>query len=140
MILLDTNVISEVMQLRPNPAVIAWLNAQPQLSVWTSSVSVFEIEVGISALPVGRRRSGLEAAFETLLEMVVENRIATFDFAAAREAARLQDARRRAGQTGEWKDTMIAGIAIAQRATLATRNTRHFDDLPTPVINPWDFK
>lgn len=139
-ILLDSNVISEIMRVGPNPEVIAWLNAQPQLSVWTSSVTVLEIEAGLGVMPRGRRRSDREKAFELLLETVLENRIAAFDFTAAREAARLASARQRSGRMSEWRDTMIAGIAIAQRATLATRNIRHFDDLSTPVVNPWDHK
>ena len=140
MILLDTNVVSELMRLLPDPGVIDWLNAQPRLSVWTSSITVLEIDAGLGVMPPGRRRSDRERAFETLLQSVLQNRIAAFDLSAAREAARLASARKRAGRIGEWHDTMIAGIAIAQRASLATRNTRHFDDLPTPVVNPWEPK
>jgi predicted nucleic acid-binding protein len=136
-ILLDTNVLSEIMRPRPAPEVIAWLNTLPQLSVWTSSITVFEIEAGLGILPVGRRRSEMEEAFARLLSTVLQNRIAPFDFAAAHEAARLGSVRRGDGRTGDRGDTMIAGIAISPRATLATRNIRHFDDLPTPVVNPW---
>lgn len=140
MILLDTNVVSEMMRVRAEFAVINWFNAQPPRSVWTSSVTVLEIEAGLGILTLGNRRSDLEKAFELLLATVLQNRVAAFDLAAAREAASLSAVRHRDGRRGEWHDTMIAGIAIAQRATLATRNTRHFDDLPTPVINPWDCK
>ncbi len=138
MILLDTNVLSEIMRIRPNPDVIGWLDAQTPSSVWTTSVTILEIESGLGMMPEGRRRFDREMAFERLLRTVLENRIAAFDFAAAREAALLSCARQRAGRVGDWGDTMIAGIAIAQRATLATRNVRHFDDLPTPAINPWE--
>lgn len=137
MILLDSNVISEIMRPRPDSSVIAWLDEQPQLSVWTTAISVLEIEAGLGVMPPGRRRATMEQKFGLLLDTVFSHRIASFDFAAARQAARLASSRQRSGQTGDWRDTMIAGIAIVHRASLATRNLRHFNDLPTPVVNPW---
>jgi predicted nucleic acid-binding protein len=67
----------------------------------------------------------------------MERRVLPFDEAAAEEAALLMGARHRSGRPGELRDTMIASIALAQRATLATRNVRHFDDLDVPVVDPW---
>jgi predicted nucleic acid-binding protein len=85
----------------------------------------------------GRRRAQREAAFARLIEENFENRVLQFDYAAAEETALLMGARHRSGRTGELRDNMIAGIALAQRAMLATRNVRHFDDLRVALVNPW---
>ena len=138
MILLDTNVLSELMLPAPERAVVRWLDSQPRQSVWTTSVTLFEVELGLAQLPVGRRRDNLTSTFARLIEDWIDRRIVVFDAASARLAAELGAERQRRGQASELRDTMIAGIALAQRATLATRNIRHFDDLATPVVNPWD--
>ncbi len=75
-------------------------------------------------------------AFETVLDKI-EHRIAPFDTVAATEAADLMAARRRKGRPGDLRDTMIAGIVLARHATLATRNTSHFEDLSVPIVDPW---
>jgi predicted nucleic acid-binding protein len=137
MIILDTNVLSAVMSSVPNRRVIAWLDKQPQISLWTNSVTVLEIRYGLQILPAGKRRTALMGAFERVLAELLERRISPFDAAAAREASDLMATRHRLGRTVELRDTMIAGIALACRATLATRNTAHFDDLSVPVINPF---
>jgi predicted nucleic acid-binding protein len=80
----------------------------------------------------------LESAFAELLEEDLEHRILSFDAAAAERATILAAERQRAGRTVDFRDTQIAGIVEARQATLATRNVRHFDDLDTPVVNPWD--
>ena len=98
---------------------------------------MFEVRFGLESLPVGRRRTRLEQGFEAVLREDLDGRIVPFDTSAAEEAAALMASRRRAGRQGELRDTMIAGIAIARRATLATRNIRHFNDLPVLVIDPW---
>jgi predicted nucleic acid-binding protein len=134
MIILDTNVLSAVMA--SETAVVAWLDRQSSSSVWTTSVTVYEIRSGLMAMPAGRRRTERETAFDNIIETDLENRVLSFDRAAAEEAARLTAERRRIGRPGESRDTMIAGIAVAQRATLATRNIRHFDDLSITVVDP----
>jgi predicted nucleic acid-binding protein len=136
-IILDTNVLSALMSGSPDEAVTLWLNAQPSLSIWTTAITLFEIKLGLAAMPSGRRRASLERDFHRCFTDILEARILDFDPAAAQEAATLEGRRRRDGRTHELRDTMIAGIAVAQRATLATRNTRHFGDLPVPVVNPW---
>ena len=136
MIILDTNVISALMQDPPDPSVVAWLDHQPRSSLWTSAITVFEIELGLQILPPGKKRATLTRVFEQILENI-DRRIAHFDDEAARQAADLAALRRRSGRTGEFRDTMIAGIVIARHATLATRNVAHFPDLSSPVINPW---
>ena len=138
MVILDTNVISALMHQRPPPAVRRWLDRQAELSVWTTSITVFEIRSGIEVLPVSRRRRSLEAEFERVIEDDIERRIVSFDNAAASAAASLIAERKRAGRPGDLRDTMIAGIVIASHATLATHNTRHFADLTVPLVNPWN--
>jgi hypothetical protein len=98
---------------------------------------LLEIQFGIERLPIGRRRSALTIALEQVLVLDIEGRVLPFDADAAAETAVLMAERQRTGRTGDLRDSMIAGIAIAHRATLATRNTRHFSDLPVPVVDPW---
>ena len=136
MILLDTNVLSELMQRRPEPAVIAWLDAQASDSIWITSVTLFEAQFGIAALADGRRKDALLDSLEALLSEDLQHRVAGFDSSAAQHAARLAAERKRLGRPVDMRDTFIAGIALAQGATLATRNTRHFEDLPS-VVDPW---
>ena len=88
-------------------------------------------------MPVGKRRAALMRAFETVLADKIGRRIAPFDTAAAQQAGDLMAVRHKQGRPGELRDTMIAGIVLACHATLATRNTSHFEDLSVPVINPW---
>src|SRR5271166_1922509 len=134
MVILDTNVISALMHQRPPETVRHWLDRQAELSIWTTSITIFEIRAGIEVLPPSRRRRSLEAEFERVIEDDIERRIVPFDVAAASAAALLMGERRRAGRTGDLRDTMIAGIVIASHATLATHNTRHFADLSVPVV------
>jgi predicted nucleic acid-binding protein len=135
MIILDTNVLSAAMA--SDAVVVAWLDRQSPSSVWTTTVNIFEIRSGLMAMPTGRRRAARELAFNDIIENDLEGRILPFDRAAAEEAAKLMADRRRIGRPVDSRDTMIAGIAIAQHATLATRNARHFDDLSGRVVDPW---
>ena len=137
MIILDTNVLSALMRQTPEAPVVAWLDRQPAESVWITSVTLFEARLGLALLPKGRRRQALETAFAQLLKEDLEDRVLDFDSAAATEAALLAAGRQKSGRPVDMRDTRIAGIALARRATLATRNVRHFQDLRVPVINPW---
>lgn len=137
MILLDTNVLSALMRQKPDTEVIQWLDRQPRTSVWTTAITVFEIRFGLQVMATGKRRSLLLAAFDRLLNEMIEQRIAHFDNAAAQQAADLMAARQKQGRSGELRDTMIAGIVLASHATLATRNVKHFDDIASSVVNPW---
>ena len=138
MILLDTNVLSALMLARPDPIVVAWLDTQPPESVWTTAVTVFEIRFEIEILPAGRRRKAIEKAFADMLRDDLDGRVASFDVEAATAAAELAARRQRHGQPVELRDTQIAGIALARRATLATRNVRHFQGLAVSVVSPWE--
>ncbi len=137
MIILDTNVLSALMRSTPEPPVVAWLDGQATESVWLTSITVFESRLGLALLPPGKRRRSLEDSFERLLADDLGQRVLPFDAEAAAQAAFIGAARQRAGRPVDMRDTQIAGIAVARRATLVTRNLRHFDDLPTPVISPW---
>jgi predicted nucleic acid-binding protein len=137
MIILDTNVLSALMSRIPDKLVIRWLDKQPRTSIWITSVTVLEIGFGLELMPAGKRRASLLQAFETVLAEKIDVRIAPFDAAAAQLAGNLMAVRQKKGRPGDLRDTMIAGIALAFQATLATRNTAHFEDLSVPVINPW---
>jgi toxin FitB len=136
MIVLDTNVISALTRPAPDRAVVDWLDAQPRVSLWTTSVTIFELRLGVAIMPLGRRDI-ITAIADRIVADIIEGRVLPFDTLAAEAAAFLAAVRRRQGRSGEFRGTMIAGIAISRRATLATRNIRHFADLPTPVIDPW---
>ncbi len=136
MIVLDTNVLSALMNESPERRVIDWLDKQPRTSIWTTAVTVLEIRFGLQILPGGKRRVRLMRAFEQLLEKI-EDRVLTFDRIAAEAAGDLMAWRRSKGRPVDLRDTMIAGIVLAQHASMATRNVAHFDDLSIPVVNPW---
>jgi toxin FitB len=137
MIILDTNVLSALMRNPPDAAVVAWLDLQAAESIWITSITLFETRLGLALLPKSRRRQALEAAFARTLSEDLENRVLDFDSAAAAEAASLAAIRQKAGRPVDVRDTLIAGIALARRATLATRNVRHFQDLKLLLLNPW---
>ena len=138
MIILDTNVLSALMQARPDVSVVSWLDSQPYESIWITSITLFEGRLGLALLPKGKRRQTLEASFTQLVEQDLENRVLDFDSAAATEAAALAADRRKAGRPVDIRDTLIAGIALARGAALATRNVRHFSDLRVPLVDPWE--
>ena len=136
MIILDTDVLSALMRDRPEPNVINWLDHQPRTSLWTTSINVLELRLGWQILEPGKRRTFIQQAFAIILEKIGQ-RIASFDSAAAQQAADLMAIRRRKGRPGDLRDTMIAGIVLANHARLATRNTSHFEDIAAEITNPW---
>lgn len=137
MVILDTNVLSALMQSPAEPQVVAWLDDQPAESVWITSITLFEARYGLELLAAGQRKSLLQERFEQILKDDLENRVLVFDASAAAEAASLAAGRKTNGRPVDMRDTFIAGIALARRATLATRNLKHFADLSVPVVNPW---
>ena len=137
MIILDTNVLSALMRSEPDKNVISWLDRQAPESIWITSITEFESRYGMALLPDGKRKKTLENAFTRLLKEDLDGRVLPFDSAAAGEAALLAARWQQAGQPVDMRDTQIAGIALARRASIATRNTRHFSDLSVEVVNPW---
>ena len=137
MVVLDTNVVSALMHQPAHPTVVEWLDSQPRVSIWTTSITLMEDRYGIESLAPGRRKTRLYQALDRLISEKIEHRIAAFDAAAASSAALLMADRKRTGRPGDLRDTMIAGIVIASHATLATHNIRHFADFPVPVVDHW---
>jgi toxin FitB len=135
-ILLDTNMISAFIRTEPDQAVTSWLDLQPPESMWTTSISVFELRFGVELLAFGRRRQSLEDALTKALEEDFDGRVIPFDVEAAQAAGRIGVARRHLGRTVEIRDLQIAGIAYARKAKLATRNIRHFEGLGLELIDP----
>ncbi len=137
MIILDTNVLSALMQSKPESVVVSWLDQIPNESVWITSITLFEARYGLALLPEGIKQKTLTAQFESIVEIELEGRVLLFDQVASEQAACLAAVRRKNGYTVDMRDTFIAGIVLAKKATLATRNIKHFSDLPINVVNPW---
>jgi toxin FitB len=137
-VILDTNVVSEL--LRPTPAaqVEAWLAGQDGASVYFTAVGEAELRHGLAILPAGKRREGLTRAVEGILENEFRDRVLAFDRAAARAYAGIAAERRAAGRPISQFDCQIAAIARANDATVATRNTADFTGCGIAVIDPWN--
>lgn len=138
MIVLDTNVLSALMRDTPDPAVVEWLDNQPAESIWTTSVTVFEIRTGIDLLAPSRRRKRLDEIFAQLLSEDLDGRVQSFDLTAAMAAGTIAASQQRIGRAVEIRDVQIAAIAVSRHATVATRNTRHFDGIGVDLVDPWD--
>jgi predicted nucleic acid-binding protein len=136
MIILDTNVLSEFMKLRPHASVVAWLDRQDAGSVWTTSITVFEVEFGLQRMPAGKRRSEREGMFQDMIAAVLRGRVLPFDRPAAVAAGAISAALEAQGRPVEIRDVQIAGIARARNATVATRKVPHFDQA-CDVFNPF---
>lgn len=138
MILLDTNVLSEVMRARPEPRVLDWLDAQDAAAIWISAVTWAEIELGVASLPAGKRRDALAAAAHAMLRERFAQRCLAFDARAASHYARIVASRTRAGRPITVEDAQIAAIALSHDATLATRNGRDFSGIDgLDLVDPW---
>ena len=116
---------------------IAWLDGQPPESIWTTTITVFEIRFGLEILARGRKRKALEVAFASALDEDLGGRVLPFDRAAAEAASAIAARQREAGRPVEIRDVQIAGIAAARKATLATHNIRHFQGTGITLIDPW---
>jgi predicted nucleic acid-binding protein len=138
-ILLDTNVVSGLLRPGAQGGLHLWLDSQPAESVWVSSITAFELWNGVGRLPDGARRRNLEAALRRLLDGdLLAGRVAPVDRMAAEAAAGIAAERFRRGRPVELADTLIAGIAVARGAVLATRNLRHFADVEgLRVLDPF---
>ena len=137
MIVLDTNVISEMTKQSPSPAVVAWLDAQRAETLYLSAITIAEIRFGIACLPEGKRRDALLRAF-ACIEDLLAGRILAFDSEAARHYAELAASARRMGNGFPTPDGYIAAIAAAHDYAVATRDVAPFEAGGVPVINPWE--
>lgn len=136
MIVLDTNVVSEAMKVAPNPAVLAWLDAQAAETLYLSSVTLAELLFGIGAMSSGRRKDALAQTLRGLLRLFGD-RILAFDADAARHYGELAAKARAAGKGLPTPDGYIAAIANARGFTVATRDVAPFQTAGLTVINPW---
>lgn len=137
MIVLDTNVLSEMLRPNPESRVTEWLGEQPRASVFTTTITRGEILYGIRALPAGKRRDGLWNAATKIFDIDMAGQVLTFDSLAADEFAEISATRRAAGRPIMQFDAQIAGITRSRGAQLATRNVSDFDACGFEVINPW---
>jgi predicted nucleic acid-binding protein len=138
MIVIDTNVVSEIVKLLPAPAVIDWFASQNPQDLYTTTITQAEILYGIELLPKGRRRSALETAISTIFEQMFAARVLPFDEGSAYAFAMIAARHRASGRTiGEF-DSQIAAIAFSRGASLATRNIADFWGCGVTLINPWD--
>ncbi len=137
MIILDTNVLSELLKPAPSSAVAAWLSKQPTLRLFTTATTQAEILYGVELLPKGKRKLRLEAMVAAIFEQDFDARILPFDSEAARAFPKVAAARRAAGRPIAEFDAQIASIAQSRGATLATRNTADFEGCGVPLFNPW---
>ena len=137
MVVLDTNVVSELMRERVDPRVRAWLDSQLNSALFTTTITEAEILTGIAILPDGERRRGIAAAAERAFGVLFAGRILPFDSAAAKAYAVIAAARRAAGHPINHADCQIAAIARSTGASVATRDSDGFQGCGIDVINPW---
>ncbi len=137
MIILDTNVLSELMKPAPASIVVHWIGAQAAASLYTTSITQAEILHGIMLLPPGRRRASLEAAATAMFAEDFEGRILGFGADAASPYAQIAAGRHRAGRPISHFDAQIAAIARTTGGVLATRNVQDFVDCGVSVVDPW---
>jgi predicted nucleic acid-binding protein len=137
MIILDTNVISELMRARPHAGVFAWVAAQPRAMLYTTYINQAELFYGIAALPEGWRRAALDAAARAIFDEDFSGRVLAFGAAAAARYADIVVTRRRAGHPIEGFDGLIAATALSAGASVATRDTAGFAGCGLTLIDPW---
>ncbi len=137
MIVLDTNVVSEMMRATPAPNVVAWLNGQDASLLFLTAVTVGEIRYGLRVLPQGKRRRFLEEGFERILAEAFPGRILAFDEAAAHRYGEIMGRRKEIGRPLAILDGQIASIAWSNGCSVATRNVPDFLDCGVEVINPF---
>ena len=138
MVLLDTNIVSEVIKSAPDARVAHWLSGQAEDSLFVCAVTEAELRFGVAVLPLGRRRDALARLIEDILGEDFAGRILPFDSRAAIAYASVSAARRQAGRPISVCDAQIAAVARSRGAAIATRNVGDFEGCGVEVINPWD--
>lgn len=138
MIVVDTNVISEVMRPQPSPLVLNWLNTQDSNQLFITTVTLAEIGYGLRVLPEGQRRWHLHSRFEQFIAQAFEERVLDFTASAARAYAEIMGHRKEAGHPMSLPDGQIASIAHVHGFAVATRNIKDFEDCGIELINPFE--
>lgn len=138
MIILDTNVLSAVVNDRPDERIVKWLEGQPIFDVGVTAITIYELEFGIANAPDGRKRRNLEVLYREIVGEIFQRNRLELDERSASIAARLASDRKRRGRIVGLADTLIAGITIANYGHLATRNVKDFQDLDINLIDPWN--
>ena len=138
MILVDTDVISELMRTEPSSLVLSWFGTQDASALFLSAITEAELRTGVSILPMGQRRERLMAAIDAVIDEDFADRVLPFDSQAAKAYAGIAAARRAAGRPIADADCQIAAIALGLGASVATRNVKDFEGCGVPLINPWD--
>jgi predicted nucleic acid-binding protein len=137
MIVIDTNVVSEIVKPSPATAVIEWFALQTAGDLYTTTVTQAEILYGIELMPKGRRREALQAAMSRIFDRTFEERVLPFDEGSAYAFAMIAAIHRSGGRTTSDLDLEIAAVALSRGASLATRNVRNFRGCGVELINPW---
>jgi toxin FitB len=137
MILLDTNVLSELIREHPEAVLCNWVASLPASSIFTSSITQAEMLLGVALLPAGKRKAGLFEAVSELFEVDFCDRVLSFDGSAAQAFAQIVAERRKLGKPISHADAQIAAIARSRGATVATRNTDDFEHCGVEVLDPW---
>jgi len=137
MIVLDTNVLSEPLKMRPEPKVLAWLDAQAAETLYMSTISYAELRFGVLKMPDGKRKDELAAQIERVLELF-KDRMLEFNVKAAEQLAQIGARCKKIDKPATAPDAYIAAIAAANGFSVATRNVDHFKHTGVPVINPWE--
>lgn len=140
MLVLDTNVISDLLRERPHPSVSAWFATQIPDSLHTTAISLAEMLFGLELMAAGVRRDGLTIGTGEIFGKLFGGRVLPFDQMAAAEYAVIRAERQRAGRPMSQFDSQIAAIARAHGARLATRNTRDFVDCGIELVDPWHYR
>ncbi len=138
MIIIDTNIISEMMKTSPNLKVISWIDKQDATLLYITTITIAEIAYGINVLPEGNRRRSLEDSFYKALEAAFKHRILSFDEAAAHLYGKVMGQRKLRGRPLSMPDGQIAAIALMNNFSIATRNIKDFVGCEVNLINPFD--
>ncbi len=138
MIVLDTNIVSELMHAEPDPAVVLWLDAQKAPDLYITAITAAELLFGVERMPSGQRRTRIASAIADMLEYDFTDRVLPFDASASLDYGRVVAHRERLGRPIAMADAMIAATALSVGASLfATRNIKDFTDTGLSLTNPW---
>lgn len=137
MILLDTNIVSEVMKVTPAEVVLNWLNQQESSALYVATITIGEIAYGLRILPDGKRRTSLTDKFEQFIAQAFAQRVIDYDEPAARVYGEIMGARKESGRPMSIPDGQIAAVARCNHLCVATRNVADFEPCGVDLINPF---